>query len=111
VGLIIEEEDSAIVISSDTGDTDEIWAVAREVKNLRGAFVECSYPNRLSSLGISYGHLSPQLLLKQVKKMGRELPTYAYHIKPAHMYEVIEELQQLNSHGISAVEANRPYEF
>ena len=111
VGLIIEGDNTAIMISSDTGETEEIWAAAREVKNLRAAFIECSYPNRLSSLGISYGHLSPQLMLKQVQKIGRELPVYAYHIKPAHMYEVLEELQQLHPHGISAAEPNKPYEF
>jgi cAMP phosphodiesterase len=111
VGLIIEGEDSSILVSSDTGDTEEIWAAAREVKNLRAAFVECSYPNRLSNLGVSYGHLCPEHLVKQVRKIGRELPVYAYHIKPAHMYEVLEELQQLHPQSISAAEPNKLYEF
>ena len=30
VGLIIESTESAVLISSDTGDTEELWAAAKE---------------------------------------------------------------------------------
>ncbi|MEW6736650.1 MAG: 3',5'-cyclic-nucleotide phosphodiesterase [Acidobacteriota bacterium] len=110
-GLIVEDGRVAIAISSDTCETDELWMVARSTVNLRAAFIECSYPNRLSHLAAKYGHLSPQSMLEQARKIGRRVPVYAYHIKPAQMAEVLDELEQLRNEGIAPAVANYIYEF
>src|SRR5262249_55881889 len=111
VGLVIESEGGATVISSDTGDTEDLWIAARKTPDLRAAFVECSYPNHKSKVAESYGHLSTKLVLDQMRKINRDIPVYAYHIKPAHMDEVYEEIDRQSSHGLCVADANRPYEF
>jgi cAMP phosphodiesterase len=111
IGLIMESAKASVVISSDTGDTDELWAIARQISNLKGAFIECSYPNHLCHLATSYGHLCPNQMLKQVHKLGRPIPIYAYHIKPAHMTEVLAELRELRGSGIEPALPGHAYQF
>jgi cAMP phosphodiesterase len=74
IGLVIKNQEGAIVISGDTSSTDEIWATAKDLDEIRAAFIECSYPNRLSDLAIKYGHLSPELLFEEHQKIGKNIP-------------------------------------
>lgn len=111
IGLILEDNDTAIVISGDTSDTDELWQVASQNKKLRAAFIECSYPNRLEDLANRYGHLSPKTLLAQKQKIGHEIPVYAYHVKPAYMHEVVAEIGELTGQNIVLAEPHHYYEF
>ena len=111
IGLILEDSDTAIVISGDTSDTTDLWQAASQHKKLRAAFIECSYPNRLEDLANLYGHLSPKKLLEQKKKIGQEIPVYAYHIKPAYMQEVVAEIADLASQNVVLAEPDHYYEF
>ncbi|MBL8149512.1 MAG: hypothetical protein JNN15_06255, partial [Blastocatellia bacterium] len=95
----------------DTGDTDEIWAIARELPNLKALFIECSYPNRLSRQADLYGHLCPESVLRQAQKVGRDVDVYVYHIKAAHVEEVLSEISALDSNRIVAADPMRVYEF
>jgi cAMP phosphodiesterase len=111
VGLIIKDSDSAIAISGDTTSTEELWNKARETLDLKAAFIECSYPDRLSDLALRYGHLSPNLLLEEYKKLSKSIPCFAYHIKPSHFEEVVMELRLLESEKIVVANPGQIYEF
>lgn len=96
-GLIVDDGVSAVAISSDTADTDEIWKLARENPRMKALFIECSYPNRLDSIAHLYGHLCPTSLVAQSRKVDKDIPIYAYHIKAAYLDEVLEELECLEN--------------
>ncbi|MCS6884357.1 MAG: 3',5'-cyclic-nucleotide phosphodiesterase [Acidobacteriota bacterium] len=107
-GVIVDDGQSAVAISSDTTDTEEIWRIAGQNPRLKALFMECSYPNRLERLAYLYGHLCPSLLLKQVQKVGKDVPCYAYHIKAAYLREIMTELEGLA--GVVAAEPCVEYE-
>jgi cAMP phosphodiesterase len=109
IGLIIEQEKKAIAFSSDTGDTEEIWQQARKIRGLKAAFMECSYPKRMQEVAERYGHLCTSMLLRQVEKLARNVPIYAYHIKPAYLAEVLAELETFRDQGVLVAQPNHPY--
>jgi cAMP phosphodiesterase len=111
IGLIIKSQENAIVISGDTTSTDELWGMARDLDGLKASFIECSYPNRLSDLAIRYGHLSPELLFAEYKKIGKNISTFAYHIKPAYLGEIVKELLDLEDENILVAEPGKGYEI
>jgi cAMP phosphodiesterase len=111
IGLIVEQAQKAVVFSSDTGDTEEIWQQARKIRGLKAAFLECSYPDRMQEVAARYGHLCTGMLLRQVKKLARKIPIYAYHIKPAYLTEIIAELEALQPQGVLVAQSNHPYIF
>ncbi len=110
IGLVIKNQENAIVISGDTSSTEELWLKARNLDELTAAFIECSYPNRLSDLASKYGHLSPQLLFAEYQKIGKTIPTFAYHIKPAYLEEITADLQALENKYILIAEPGQDYE-
>lgn len=111
IGLIIKNGDAAIAISGDTGNTDLLWDTAKTIDGLKATFIECSYPNRLSDLACKYGHLSPDLLVTEYRKLEKNIPCFAYHIKPAHFDEVTKEIIDLQNENIFFAEPNKWYEF
>lgn len=111
VGLIIKDFNSAVVISGDTTSTEDLWNKTKEILDLKAAFIECSYPDRLSDLALKYGHLSPNLLLTEYKKLSKSIPCFAYHIKPSHFEEVVMELKMLESERILVANPGQVYDF
>ncbi|MBI4854603.1 MAG: 3',5'-cyclic-nucleotide phosphodiesterase [Acidobacteria bacterium] len=111
VGLIVKDKETAVVISGDTGITDELWAMAKNLKQLKAAFIECSYPNRLSDLAGKYGHLSPELLFAEYQKIGKNIQAFAYHLKPAYLEEIVEDLLALKHQQIVIAEPGNNYEI
>jgi cAMP phosphodiesterase len=111
VGLIIEDEMSAVIFTSDTHSTDEIWEAARGVERLKAIFVDVSYPDELAELAAASKHLTPALLAEELRKLDRDVEIYAVHIKPSNRDEVIRQLGMLGNAQILIGEINRVYEL
>lgn len=111
VGLLIENEMSSVVFTSDTYTTDEIWNAARMAKNLKAIFVDVSYPNELSELAAASKHLTPELLGVELKKLERDVPVIAVHIKPTNRDDVVRQLGLLNERQVSVGEIDHVYEW
>lgn len=111
IGLLVEDEHAALVFTSDTYCTDEIWALARQKEQLKAVFVDVSFPNELDKLAASSKHLTPELLAKDLQKLDRDVDVYAVHIKPSNREEVIRQLHLLNNPKIFVGEINRLYEW
>ena len=95
-GFIVHDGAGALVFSGDTGPTDRLWAVARELGNVRTIIVETSFPNRLDALAEISGHLTPSRLAWELDKMP-PCPVWVYHIKPMFYDETVDELTRLDS--------------
>jgi 3',5'-cyclic-nucleotide phosphodiesterase len=68
-GFIVHDGAGVLVFSGDTGPTEQLWALAREMGSVRAIVVETSFPNRLGALAEVSGHLTPNLLARELDKM------------------------------------------
>jgi cAMP phosphodiesterase len=109
--LLAQNEVAAVVFTSDTYSTDEIWEAAREAEHLKAVFVDVSFPNELGELAAASKHLTPELLAVELKKLNREVEVYAVHIKPTNRKEVIQQIAALGNPRVSVAEIDRVYEW
>jgi ribonuclease BN (tRNA processing enzyme) len=94
-GFIVDDGAGALVFSGDTGPTERLWNLARELGNARAIIVETSFPNRLEALAEVSGHLTPNSLARELDKMP-PCDVWVYHIKPMFHEETVEDLAQLD---------------
>jgi cAMP phosphodiesterase len=105
VGYLIENDmGKRIVYTGDTGPTDQIWQACDE-HVLDAVIIEVSFPNRMTDLAIKTGHLTPDLLAKEVLKM-KKLPLrfYISHSKPSYMDEIYDELAEISTEYIEILQ-------
>ena len=95
VGFVLYDDAGALVFSGDTGPTEALWRVARAVGDVRAIIVETSFPNRLATLADVSGHLTPDLLRREIDKMP-PCDVWVYHVKPMFRDEIIEDLAPLD---------------
>ena len=60
----------------DTGPTHRFWEVLNRVKRLKVVITEASFPNELQELADVSGHLTPQTLDRELKKLKHDVPVY-----------------------------------
>ena len=110
-GLLVQNETVAVAFTSDTYTTDEIWRAAREIDDLKAVFVDVSFPNEMGELAEASKHLTPELLVDELKKLDREVEVFAVHIKPTNRDDVIKQIAALAGSPVSIGEINRVYEW
>ena len=111
-GLIIQDDQSAIVYSADTYKTDKIWAIACQIPNLKAAFIETSFPNEMEALAGTSKHLTPTLLKTEFEKIGKpDLPLYVYHLKPPFRDRIREQLRNLAIPNLKVLEEGQILEI
>lgn len=110
-GLLVQNETAAIVFTSDTYTTHEIWSAAREIEHLKAVFVDVSFPNEMGELAEASKHLTPELLADELKKLDREVDVYAVHIKPTNRDAVITQIAALTGTPVSIAEIDHVYEW
>ena len=71
VGYIIQCDHGHIIYTGDTGPTEHIWKVCNALENILAVFIECSFPNNLQELAFRSGHLTPQSMTKELKKLKK----------------------------------------
>src|SRR6185295_4918956 len=97
VGYIVKDTQSALLYSGDTHETEEIWARAQMIPNLKAAFIESSFPNEHLNLAKKTKHLTPALFAAEWNKLRDDhVPVYAYHLKPPYCEEIARELRGLS---------------
>jgi cAMP phosphodiesterase len=112
VGAIVQDDGAAVIFTSDTYTTDEIWSRANDVDNLKAIFVDVSYPNELEGLAAASKHLTPQSLAVDLKKLNRQdVEVYAVHIKPTNRDQVIEQLSLLERPAVSVARIGWEYQW
>jgi len=111
VGLELKDQETAVIFTSDTYITDDIWEVARESQHLKAVFVDVSFPNEMEALAAASKHLTPQTLASELSKIGRRVEVYATHLKPGSREQVVHQLNELKNPAVSVVEVGRIYEW
>lgn len=108
-GFVIHDGETGFVYSGDTGPTERLWRMAREMRGLKAIIVETAFPNRLAALARVSGHLTPELLQREIDKMPADLPIWVYHIKPQVFEETAEELANIDPTRIHMLEQGKTY--
>jgi cAMP phosphodiesterase len=111
LGFIVDDGNSAIVISSDTGPTEALWQHAKTLPNLKAVFLEVTFPEHMAWLAKLSEHLTPVTFGQQLQKLGKQVPVIAVHIKARFRAQVIQELQKLGMPNIQIGKFGTPYSF
>jgi len=112
-GFIIKEGKKAVVYSGDTRATDNIWKAATLLgKDLKAVFIEASFPNRMQGLADLSGHLTPQGVGAEIKKIkGYKGPVYVYHVKSQYMMDIEREIEALDRKDIIVIRDGMEWEI
>lgn len=110
MGYIIEDQDSAVIICTDSGPTDELWEKARGLEKLTTVFAGVAFPDECELLAEASGHLTPKLLYNQVATLSSSVRIVAVHIKPARREEVIAQLDALGLPNLSVGTSTSVYD-
>lgn len=112
VGIIISDRDSKIAISSDTAETERFWDLVNAEKDLSALFIECAFPNSLTSLACSSHHLTPDRLKNELTKLEiKNCPVFAINLKPMYREQIIKELEELEIENLEIMKIGKVYNF
>jgi ribonuclease BN (tRNA processing enzyme) len=109
MAYLVDDGQAAVVISTDSGPTHDIWRLAARVANLKAVFLGVSYPDEEAELAHVAGHLTPSLVREEIDKMPADTQVIAVHIKPNYHARVIRQLQGLAWDRLSIGESGRVY--
>lgn len=111
-GYLVEDEGGAVLFTSDTGPTNEVWEVANRTARLRAVIVEVSFPSRMQSVADVSLHLTPITLAVELAKLKRDVAVYLYHLKPAYVDELRQELAATRfPHSVEELRQGDTYTF
>jgi ribonuclease BN (tRNA processing enzyme) len=108
VGYIIEDsKGKRLLYTGDTGPTDALWKAAQ---HLDCAIIEVSFPNKMKHMAIKTGHLTPELLVREIEKMEfRPRKIFITHPKPLYLKEIRQEIKGLRLKNITFLKDGRTY--
>jgi len=105
VGYCVQSDSGSLFYSADTTTTEGLWKMARDCDDLKIAFVEASFPNRMEKLAKLSGHLTPAMLKEELKKFGdRDIPIKVFHMKPQFLDELQAELAALDDDRLQVLD-------
>ena len=108
-GFVIHDGETGFVYRGDTGPTERLWRVAKDMRGLKAIIVETAFPNRLHALARVSGHLTPEMLQREIDKIPADVPIWVYHIKPQLLQESAEELANIDPTRIHTLEQGKTY--
>lgn len=104
VAFFISNGDKWIGFSGDTGPMTEFWDEVNADEKIKAIFVETSFPNKLQKIAEVSGHLTPNLLSKEIDKLTRNVKIYIYHLKPLHKETLEKEIAELKIPNLEIVQ-------
>jgi ribonuclease BN (tRNA processing enzyme) len=111
LGFVIQDEDAAIVIVSDTGPTERIWEYANRTPSLKAVFLEVTFPTALTALAELTKHLSTLQLPQELRKLNRSATVIAVHFKARYRDQIVSELENLGIANLEMGRFDKPYLF
>ncbi|MDX2348059.1 MAG: MBL fold metallo-hydrolase [Nitrospirota bacterium] len=112
VGYVIRDDTAAWIYSGDAHLTEEIWRIAARTPNLKGVFIEVSFPDSIMDMAIQSKHLTPTLLAQEFRTIGKpDLPLYVYHMKPTVREAILQEIAQLDIERVTVLEEGQEKEL
>jgi ribonuclease BN (tRNA processing enzyme) len=96
VGYLIQDRSGkSIFYTGDTGPSARTWEKLRNRK-IDCLIIDVSFPNSLSGMALRSGHLTPELLLKEMARMQQKPEKICItHMKPQYYRTIKDELKDL----------------
>jgi 3',5'-cyclic-nucleotide phosphodiesterase len=93
----VTTERGTLVFSGDTGPTDNLWKEVNACDDLRAFIYEVSFPNEMAELAEVSGHLTPEMMAKELEKYDpiTDAPVLLYHMKPGFTDELKAQVADL----------------
>ena len=111
-GYVVSDGQTAVGITGDTGECDDIWAAFNETPNLKAVLVECAFPNEMGELADVSDHLTPQKLERELEKLdNRECDVYVINLKPMYRDTIIRQIAEMGSARPKVLEVGKVYEW
>jgi ribonuclease BN (tRNA processing enzyme) len=110
-GFLVEDKTGAIAYSSDTGPTERFWEIVNRTRNLKAVITETSFPNELQDLANVSGHMTPQTLGRELRKLKRDVPVYLSGAKPRHLARIRRQVRTLKRKRLIFLTQGRTYRF
>jgi cAMP phosphodiesterase len=104
--FVVRRGGKSIAYSGDTGPTEALWRHVNALDDLQALMMEVSFPNDEAQLAHDSGHLTPESLGKELKKLTQsdDLPVLLYHIKPTFEQRVLRELARLRGRNLQILQ-------
>lgn len=101
-GFLIESHktNSSFLYTADTCNTVRVWDVANAQENLKAVIVDCSFPNEYEELALVSGHMTPEMLGRDLALLKRDCRILVYHLKPNFEDILNKELDALGIEGL-----------
>jgi len=94
-GYIYKKGNKSVLITSDTYSLDDVIDILNTRLDINSLVVECSFPSDMEKLAKISKHLTPKLLLEQIKNIKRDdIKIYINHIKPTFLEKINSEIKQ-----------------
>jgi 3',5'-cyclic-nucleotide phosphodiesterase len=110
-GFLVEDKKGTLAYSSDTAPTERFWELVNATDNLKAVICETSFPNELQDLANVSGHLTPQTLHMELRKLERDVPVYLYGCKPRHMALIHRQVRALKRRRLTFLKQGETYRF
>jgi glyoxylase-like metal-dependent hydrolase (beta-lactamase superfamily II) len=111
LAMVVDDGDACVAFAADTGPTELLWRHLTRLPNVRGVFLECSFPTALRDLATRCGHLAPPTFAAEAAKLASGVRVLVVHRKPAHAAVIRDELTALGLERLEFAVPGRPYEF
>lgn len=109
--MLVEDEESAVLFTSDTSATEKIWQIANDCAKLRAVLIDLSFPSQLTELARISHHHSTTTLIEEMSKLRPDVTVYAIHLKTPYRERIIEEIAAIGDPRLVVAEVGREYEF
>jgi 3',5'-cyclic-nucleotide phosphodiesterase len=99
--FIVKENGRGFMFTSDSGQTQRCWELARQDEGIECIFADVSFPSIMEDTAAMSGHMTPRMLLACLRSFGIKGKTvYATHMKPFFCREIVEELKSMGEKDI-----------
>ncbi len=101
--MFVSDGKGTVVYSGDTSTTQKLWEEVSKVADLKAFIVEVSFTNNMRKLAEVSGHLTPQMLAAELKKLKlkRDVPILLYGMKPNFHESLKGEVAALNDRRLT----------
>ncbi len=104
-GFIVGKNGRYFVYTGDTGPCPGLIDRLNKIDDLRALFIEVSFPSSHKELALITKHLTPSLLLEDLKNLKhKKIKIYIFHIKPPFKEQIEQELCGLKNSKIILLE-------
>ena len=110
-GYSVTDGQAGVIFAADSGPTEQLWEVASRSPNLRAVVLETSFPDWMGDIALSAGHLTPNLLKRELEKAPENVRILITHMKPAYRAEISRSISLLSDRRIEFLEPGADMEI